>query len=300
MKNRVARFLLTLGVISILFAQIPQYDNDQARVMGTTISKLGEIPEEGNNERLSYRPFFPHKTLPEGVEETSPSFTGDGQTIVFARYEDWAKKVPFIAYFVDGRWKEERLSFVDTLYNLAISPNGSRIIYKTVEEKDGKEISHCFVVDKLPGAWSTPLEIKSLYNIHAGYFHLMKDGTLYFFARSPKSGIYYSGPDETLTFGSPQWLSDAVSLENSDSFDICMHPDSNKLIVTQYYSEKKFPERGEIGMYYYEKIGDDWKRIKRLPLDYAWGASVTPDNKFVFVRKGTIQYVLIENLGIRW
>ncbi len=260
----------------------------------------GNTIDTGDDTHKYFTPFFATNIAPEGFEETSPSLTADGKTMVFARHTDWVHKVPFIAHLREGQWHKTQLQFVDTIYNLAISPQGHRIVYSTFEEQGDKEIRKAFFVDKVKDLWSTPREITSLANISAGYFQIMASGRLYFFARQPKIGIYFADPIGDKGYGTPVWLSDAVGLPNSDSFDAFLNPEENKLVVSQAYSQKKFPDRGEIGMYYYEKVGEQWKRIKRLPLGYGWGALITPDRKFVFVRNEDIQYIPLDALNIPW
>ncbi|QBA64042.1 toxin-antitoxin system YwqK family antitoxin [Muriicola soli] len=279
---------------------IRNYEEGKSTGHWITYKQNGEIEDEGDSKHLFYRPFFGDKDSIDGYEETSPSFTADGKTMVLARYKEWERKVPFIAQQKDGHWHKEQLPFVDTLYNLAINPSGNRIIYKVYDRLNGKEISRVFTVDKISNQWGAPTEVRSLYNLNAGYFHITPDNTLYFFARSPKTGIFVAKPRRKNKYSRPKWLGDEVSLPDSDSFDVLVHPDKNKLIVSQYYDESKYPERGKVGLYYYEKEANAWMRKKRLPLGYGWAPTITTDGKFVFVRKGGIQFLPLEELEIDW
>lgn len=281
--------------------QIRNYIQDKAVGNWTTFDEKGEVFDEGDDLHLFYRTFFQESnTAPNGYEEASPSFTADGKTMAFVRYSDWMKKVPYIAHLKDGKWEKEKLNFVEYLYNMAISPDGNRIIYKTFEEKNKEEITRVFVVDKQGDSWSNPVEVTNLFNVHAGYFQILNDGTLLMFARVPRNGIYVSKPRKKGFYSKPKWLSDVVGLPKSDSFDVFMNEDQDRLIVSQTYSQKKYPERGEIGLYYYKKEGTDWKRISRIPLGYAWGQCITPDNQFVFIRNGNIQKIPLKQLNIDW
>ncbi|RZV63216.1 MAG: hypothetical protein EX254_06695 [Flavobacteriaceae bacterium] len=280
--------------------QIRHFNEGKTYGGWTTFDTEGNVLDEGDELHQYYRPFFGENVAPQGFEETSPSLTSDGKTIVFARYSDWVKKVPYIAYLKNGKWEKEQLSIVDTIYNLAISPNGKRIVFATYDEVENEEIRKAYYADKQGQGWNEPIEIKNLTNINAGYFQIMEDGSIYFFARIPKNGIYYVEPKGKKGYSDPKWLSDAVGLPNSDSFDAFLNPQKNKLIVSQAYSEKKFPERGEIGLYYYEKVNGNWIRKKRLSLGYAWGVDITSDKKMLFVRNGNIQSINLENMGISW
>jgi len=280
--------------------QIRYFNDGKAFGGWTTFDTEGNVLDEGDNKHLYYRSFFGENVAPNGFEETSPSMTSDGNTMVFARYSDWVKKVPYIAYLKNEKWEKKQLPIADTIYNLAISPNGKRIVFATYHEVDNKEIHKAYFVNKQGEGWSKSIEIKNLANINAGYFQIMEDGSVYFFARKPKNGIYYLEPRGNDGYSNPKWLSDAVGLPNSDSFDAFLNPQKNKLIVSQAYSEKKFPERGEIGLYYYEKVNGTWIRQKRLPLGYAWGVDITPDKRMLFVRNGNIQSINLEHIGISW
>jgi hypothetical protein len=279
---------------------IRNYRQDEPSGPWTTYTQTGAIFDEGDDDHLFYSPFFGDDSPADGFEETSPSFTSDGNTMVLARYKEWERKVPYIAYREDRFWRKERLSFVDTLYNLAISPSGERIVYKVFDKVAGEKVSRVFLVDKKGHQWGEPKEVRKLFNLNAGYFHISPDNTLFFFARSPKTGIYMSRPKGKNLYSKPRWLGEALSLPDSDSFDVFVHPQKHKLIVSQYYDEEKYPELGEVGLYFYEKTGKTWIRKNRLPLSYGWGPCITPDRKFVFVRKGGIQYISLDDLGISW
>ncbi len=280
--------------------QVRNFEQNKALGNWIKYSQDGSVYDVGDDDHIFYAPFFAQGVVPEGYESTSPSFTASGDTLVLALYQEWEDKNPYIAYRREGTWELQRLSFADTLYNLAINPHGNRIIYKQFDEWEGERVSRVFVVDKTGETWGNPVEVKRLFNIHAGYFHFTPDNTLYFFARSPKTGIYYSNPSKKTIYSRPRWLSDQVSLTDSDSFDVFIHPGKKKLIISHYYNQDTYPERGEVGLYYYEKKGKSWERVKRIPLSYGWGPCITQDNNFVFVRKGGIQLIPLEELGIEW
>ena len=165
---------------------------------------------------------------------------------------------------------------------------------------NGAKVEQVFVTDWQDGQWQRPVEVLPLRGTDAGYFQIHPDGTLYYFCWKPKSGIYYSKPDSQKIYGEPIWLSDVVGLEESTSFDVLVHPDKTKLIISQYYAKKMHAEYGEPGFYYYEKKGDQWQRIQRLPLGYGWGANITADGNFVFVRGGQLRTIPVNELGIEW
>lgn len=245
--------------------------------------------------------FVPGVISLDSIRETSPSVTADGKTLVFARTASWKPKVPYIAHYENDQWQVERLSITDTLYNLAITPDGQRIIFKKYEMLAEEEISKTYVVNRKGDGWSEPVEVNNLYNINAGYFNPQPDGSLYFYARAPRPGIYYSEPDGQAIYTRPQWLSDAVSPEGTTSFDVLVHLEGDQLIITRAGKlEGEKADLGPRGYYYYQRTPDGWQPVKRLPLPYGWGATVLPNGRFLFVEEGDLQTISLSELGIQW
>jgi len=238
-------------------------------------------------------------SLPD-IRETSPSMTADGNTLVFARTKDWSNKTPYIATRKNraAEWRVEKLPFADTLYNLAISPDGQSIFFKQYDMVDTLKVSRVYKVDRTADGWSEPRELENLFNINAGYFCPMADGRLYFFAR-PESGkgIFYTEPQGDGAYGDPQRLAKHIT-----SFDIFMHPEEDKFIYGEYFSDEDFEAgKGSRGFYLYRKTAEGWDEgefIEELP--YGWGATVTPDEDLIFVDAGDLQMAPLEALGIEW
>ena len=253
----------------------------------------------------TWRVFAPGVVSLDNLRETSPSVTTDGQTLVFARTENWGDKVPYIATQTgaDGEgWSVQNAPFADTLYNLAITPDGQSIFFKANEEQDGEQISRVYRVDRMDEGWSDPQNLPSLFNINAGYFCPMADGTLYFFARGPeKPGIYRSEPDGSGTYGAPEWVSDAVSPDGTTSFDVLVHPDEDRLLITRAgIPDDQADALGPRGIYLYRRTEAGWQEEDRLDLPYAWGATVLPDGRLLFVDAGDLQTVSLRSLGVEW
>jgi len=191
--------------------------------------------------------------------------------------------------------------FADTLYNVALAPDGQSAFFKTYEQQDGEEVSRAYRVEHTAGGWGMPQNLPSLAGINAGYFCPMADGTLYFFARTPRPGIYVATPDGNGGYGAPQWLSDAVSPEGTTSFDVLMHPDEDRLIITRAgIPDDRADALGPRGFYLYRRTAQGWQEARRLDLPYGWGATVLPDGRFLFVDAGDLQAVPLVALGVDW
>ncbi|MCS3860211.1 hypothetical protein [Salinibacter ruber] len=236
------------------------------------------------------------------VTETSPSITADGQTMMFARTDNWTDKVPHIATRRGDGWNVRKAPFADTLYNLAVAPDGQSVFYKKDEMEDGEEVSRAYRVQRTNDGWDAPQPLPTLFNTDAGYFCPMADGTLYFFGRiGEKKGIYRTEPDGSGGYGPPQWVSDAVSPEGTTSFDVLVHPDEDRLIITRAgLSDEEASALGPRGFFYYERTDEGWREGKRLDLPYGWGATVLPDGHLLFVDAGDLQTVPLSVLGIDW
>jgi hypothetical protein len=140
-----------------------------------------------------------------------------------------------------------------------------------------------------------------LADIDAGYFCPVPDGTLYFSAHQPRTGIYRAEPDGTGGYGATEWLSDAVSPAGTVSFDVLVHPREDRLIVTRASKDDNdLSDPTMNGLFYYEKTNAGWQQRKRLPLLYGWGANVISGNKFVYVLDGDLHEVALKELGLDW
>ncbi len=194
----------------------------------------------------------------------------------------------------------EALSITDTLYNLAITPDGNRIIFKKYEYPKGEEVSKTYIVDREGPSWGTPKEVNTLYNINAGYFQPLSDKSLVMFARLPRPGIYISYPDDEKIYSIPKWVDDMLVPDSTTSFDAFLNKKKNKLIITRAVYKKDEETIGPDGFFYYRKINGEWLESKRLPLPYGWGATVTSNDEFIFVRNRNLQILPLSDLEISW
>jgi hypothetical protein len=129
----------------------------------------------------------------------------------------------------------------------------------------------------------------------------MAEGTLYFFARSPRPGIYRAAPTRDGGYGDPQWVSDAVSPDSTTSFDVLMHSNEDRLVITRAgIPGNQDDELGPRGLYLYRKTDGGWQDAGRLDLPYAWGATVLPDGRFLFVDASDLQTVPLATIGVDW
>ena len=252
--------------------------------------------------------FEPSVISLEGVSEGSPDITADGNTLVFTRYESYGDKVPYIAERINSGsgWEVRQLTFTDTLYNLAISPDGQRIVYKTRNRPSpgADRVNNAFRVDRNPdGSWGEPVEMQPDLK-DAGYFRIANDGTLYLFINASEGtprGIFTSDLNSDGSYSDPVWLSDAVSPYPSVTYSPIINDDETKIIVNRAgLSEEEEQKLGERGLYIHQKYGFQWDTGRRLNLPYSWYAEVLPDGRLIFVENGDLYEASLEELGINW
>ena len=252
--------------------------------------------------------FEPGVISMDGISEGSPDITADGNTLVFTRYESYGDQVPYIAerWASGSGWEVRQLTFTDTLYNLAISPDGQRIVYKTRNRPSpgADRVNNAFRVDRNPdGSWGEPVEMQPDLK-DAGYFRIANDGTLYLFINASEGtprGIFMSELNSDGSYSDPVWLSDAVSPFPSVTYSPIINDDETKIIVNRAgLSEEEEQKLGERGLYIHQKYGFQWDTGRRLNLPYSWYAEVLPDGRLIFVENGDLYEASLEKLGINW
>lgn len=271
-----------------------------------TILALSLTSQLGAQEYVAIKVFEPGVISIEGVNEGSPSITSDGQTLVFTRYQSYGDQAPYIAEKTENSWEVSRLTFADTLYNLAISPDGQRIVYKTRNRPAPGEdrVNNAFRVDRnTDGSWDEPVEMQE--NLKdAGYFRIAKDGTLYLFINASEGtprGIFTSELQDDGTYSDPVWLSDAVSPFPSVTYSPVINQNEDKIIVTRAgLNDEEQEEYGQSGLYLHKKYDYQWDTGTRLNLPYTWYSEILPDGQIIFVEDGDLYKASLEELGIEW
>jgi hypothetical protein len=186
--------------------------------------------------------------------------------MVFARSgDDWTRKRPFIAYLEQDGWRVELLAHIDTLYNLAISPDASTVFYSPRSE-DSREL---FGIRRSPGRWSKPENLER-FGLTGPYPCQTDDGDLLLYdAEGPSGAGIYLAPRDGDQFGKP--LVPYVP-DWGEPFDAYATDRPGTLLVTRCFDDACLsgPKNG-----IWEVRLDDSGIVeeRKLPdLPYAWGA----------------------------
>ncbi|MEL6300087.1 MAG: hypothetical protein AAFR75_00125 [Pseudomonadota bacterium] len=141
-------------------------------------------------------------TVSTAQNETSPSMSGDGNTLVFARYaDDWSRKTPFIASQQGERWFVEELKALGTVYNLSISNDGKSIV--SADADDGELVRF----DSVAGQWLKIESISEKTGVTGSYPQLRENGDLVFYdPDGTEGGGIYLLPNRGEEFDVPEVL----------------------------------------------------------------------------------------------
>ncbi len=237
---------------------------------------------DGNPERIEVRTLttlpsqrvyttparFGQDVISTGRSESSPSFSKDGKTMVFARYGDeWTRKDPYIAHLKQDGWKVEAIRGIGKVYNLAISPNGNTIIYAK-RIGDSKSI---FRIRSTSTGWSNPENLTVKFGVAGTYPALTENGDLLFFDAEGTSGSgIYIARETGEGFGEPLPV---FVTEGDTTFDP-FSTDGKKILVSRCFDEvcNSGPRNGIWEITPDGKGGGATRKIPRLP--YGWCSQI--------------------------
>jgi hypothetical protein len=203
-------------------------------------------------------PFLPG-LVSSPASETSPSFTEDGQTMVFARYEEWDRKTPYIARRSEDGWEVSQIEELGEVYNLSVSENGQHLVIATLD--DGPLLLYT----AQDGTWMEAQNLTTAYEISGGYGHLNRAGNLIFYDAdgADGEGLYQAtvmGADEVS-------ISPVFVPEKGVAFD-AIQDASGKILFTYCQTDSCARADGN-GVFV---LGSQFAEPQIIPsLDYVWG-----------------------------
>lgn len=208
-------------------------------------------------------------TISTEGSETSPSFTRDGRTMVFARFDDdWDQKRPFIAHLKPDGWQVQPLD-IGLVYNLAIAPDGNAIVFSS---SDGTRT--LFRILPVGDGWSAPENLSARYGFSGTYPCLTEEGDLIFFdaAGSAGPGIY-AAPRAGNGFGTATSVFVPSSGEPFDGYAIDLR---GSLMVTMCFDSACLSgeKNGVWEIDLQEANPGEARKLVHVP--YGWGAQSVP------------------------
>ncbi|MEM6686202.1 MAG: hypothetical protein AAF617_10490, partial [Bacteroidota bacterium] len=108
--------------------------------------------------------------------ENTFSFTNDEQILFLTRTSDWQNQFGVQHKKQDGLFtSSERIAVLDSIYNGAISPSGTKIIYCGTKANDGQ----IYLLEKEGDQWQNPINLTKSSGIKGGYFYWLTDTDLF-------------------------------------------------------------------------------------------------------------------------
>ncbi|MEM9168668.1 MAG: hypothetical protein AAGC56_03355 [Pseudomonadota bacterium] len=108
--------------------------------------------------------------------------TADGRTLVFARYEEWGEKDPYIATRSEDEWTVRQLTELGTVYNFAISPDGLSIVTSAAD--DGQLTLYSRTKD----GWALRQNLSAAFAVTGSYPQITSTEELVFYDPDGASG----------------------------------------------------------------------------------------------------------------
>ncbi len=237
-------------------------------------------PVEPSTEILPI-PFAPGVVALRGSGENTLTFTPDGKTVLFTRYEDdWKTQRGYLARWRDGAWREpEPVPFAETMYNAALSENGQQIIYCTRD--DSLAGARVLVTQRTGDGWSDPIDLTESEGLMGSYFRLLTDGTLYFH----RDGDLFRGVLRDGSVSDVTALAAPINTPDGVEFGAWVDTEERRIIFTRAVDDA--PQR--TGVFVAFRRDGVWTEPARLPIPYGWSVVLSPDGEdLVYVVDGDI------------
>ncbi|MBT8234762.1 MAG: PD40 domain-containing protein, partial [Bacteroidia bacterium] len=233
------------------------------KIMGDTIQEIHirSWLESGANSSGKY---YPGIISSGEADENSVSLTADGKYAFFTRTNDWTHQAGYLAERKHGQWQTPQLmSELDTIYNGAISPDGTKIIYCT----NVGDLNPAWLVEKKDGQWQEPASL----GISAGYFHWVSDTEIAYYVHDNKGDLASASLIGTRL--NPN--SDLAFFNTPDTeFSPYLDPDKRFVLFTRYV----IGDKNQQGIFISRNTGTvsdiQWETPVKLNIPYGWGAFV--------------------------
>jgi hypothetical protein len=224
------------------------------------------------------------------LSENVFSFTKDENTMFLTRTNDWDIQSAYIARKNNGLYTDTKLvEGLDSIYNGAISPDGSKIIYTT---KNGDEET-TWLLKLGDGIDSNPFNLTETSNISAVYFYWFSESELYFY-QEVNNGDIFRGvlkDDKIIVYNNLEYLNSKAT-----EFSPYMDPQKRFLIFTRYLEG----DTSQQGFFISYNEGDYWslpKKIESLP--YGWNARMIQNGtRFLYTDGEDIYSVPVSSLNL--
>jgi len=245
------------------------------KIMGDTIQEI-HIRTWLESGAISSGKYYPGIISSGEADENSVSFTADGKYAFFTRTNDWTHQAGYLAERKHGQWQTpQMIKKLDTIYNGAISPDGTKIIYCTNEG----DLNPAWLLEKKDGQWQEPDSL----GISAGYFHWVSDTEIAYYVHDNKGDLASASLIGTTL--NPN--SDLAFFNTPDTeFSPYLDPDKRFVLFTRYVIGNKSQQ----GIFISRNTGTvsdiQWETPVKLDIPYGWGAFVVGNREALLYSDG--------------
>ena len=202
--------------------------------------------------------------------ETLPSFTADGQYLIYTRLVKGQEDF-FISEKIDGEWQEgQPLEDLNTPLNegaQSISADGRLLVFTSCDRRDGLGGCDLYFAEFRDGQWTRPANMGRPVNSAAWESQpsLSASGRQLYFASNRKgtiggSDLWVSTLQPDGRWGEPQNLGREINTNREDAAPF-IHPDSR----TMYFMSEGHPGMGGFDLFVARKDDEGrWGSVKNL------------------------------------
>ena len=266
------------------------------KVMGDTIREI-QIREVYYDDNFASKKgiFYPGLLSTGEFAENTFSFTKGESQIFLTRTSDWDNQYGYISTKKNGLFTSSvPLQILDTIYNGALSPDGSMIIYT----KKVGDVEQLMLLKKTDDSWSEKINLTERSNLQGGYFYWHTMNELYFYIPE-NNGDIAAGKLEENQFV----ITDSLKILNSaegNEFSPFVDPEKRFIIFTRYTEG----DESQQGFFISYNTGDSdspkWGIPEKLsPLPYGWNAYISEiSNQFLYTNGEDIKSIPLDSLNL--
>lgn len=252
---------------------------------------------EDLSTHFALAPFEPGHLSMKQTGEVFPTFTPDGRTLYFGRYErDFAYQTVMVSHYLDGRWTAPVAAPFSGTYrdrSPFVTPDGERLLLASMRPLPGdtaaQQVYNLWYMDLTASGAARALQPLAAVNSPANDYQpsVARDGTLYFTSQR-EGGLggqdLYRSRRVDGAYTTPENLGKAVNSEQSEMSGY-VSPDGEMLILSSAQ-----PHTGHLGnddLYVSFREEDGWSAPRNLGLGVnsfanEYGAAFSPDGRYLY------------------
>lgn len=266
------------------------------KIMNDTIREL-QLRNVSYDESFTItNPLYYQGIISTGeYSENVINFTKDESVAFLTRTKDWIHQSGFILLKSNGIYKESiAVSELDSIYNGAISPDGSKIIF-SVRENEKTEI---WLLEKVDSRWSKRSNLTNSSTVEGGYFYWLDDDTIYFQSSQNNGDISVAKLiNDRLEIINTL---DILNTEEGSEFSPYVDTELRFIIFTRYIEGDTSQQGFFISYNSQDKDSPVWSKPEKIQsLPYGWSPNIINGfSEFLYTDGENIYCLPLETLNL--